>query len=827
METIAFYSYKGGVGRSLLVANAARFLGMLGKRVVALDLDLEAPGLHYKLGRAPSANSKPTIAGGAVPYLVAALKGEKPSLLKEHTIELPLPESSGGSLRLMPAGPAPRREYWADLKTLREKLRLDDPSGMGVAALLDLHSHIEEELKPDYLLIDARTGVTEIGGLATTALADCVVCMTVLNQESLEGTIAIMESLTSSKQSAVGKLRVVPVLTRTTEASDNQDEISETLKRLAIFDSVQINSKTKEVSPITLPHDSVLGANDRVVGGEQKASTFSPLHKAYLELFQSLFPQAKTRAEDVLRQMESVSEVKARITKSRRRRDGYTDSFEPWESSSIQEGVIFKDGKNKQGKFVDLVCTSENGKPLMIVEYISKEPTTEALEFWRQHRSIRYLILISSANSDSQQSAYCRADGWDKFEPSQRYEIPAPIEFEIFENPGIRTVEQLLEALHRGSGEIVPELISEWRELSAFGGFPFKRRGRWRPVEARKILDGLAATEKFEIAAKILRRASGSDWHRRRRSDFDEFEQSRTTEEDLFAPLFWRLPVESAVRYLSEAEHPGWMPCFAGSQLLAGVMGLQYDPMREALMENDTLAVRLVGDTDDRLDEEWLFHRMRHRFHRGESICLSENTPPCLLWEQQLREDRYWSGDKDRITEKATKSAQELLADGGRLRSWLRGTINKNALVTSGIMGGYDSHLGRIELFPRVLEALAPLLKIQPRYLKSVVFIQLSAFAVAHQSYDCDGQLGYGFALPNPHDPFQRENPTPIILSQYFTFRLIERLGDSNLMSAFEKLSEKQPEHYRRWQEMRKVPIEQMRSTLLKARHNPSALDLY
>ena len=44
METIAFYSYKGGVGRSLLVANAARFLGMLGKRVVALDLDFEAPG---------------------------------------------------------------------------------------------------------------------------------------------------------------------------------------------------------------------------------------------------------------------------------------------------------------------------------------------------------------------------------------------------------------------------------------------------------------------------------------------------------------------------------------------------------------------------------------------------------------------------------------------------------------------------------------------------------------------------------------------------------------------------------------------------------------
>jgi CobQ/CobB/MinD/ParA nucleotide binding domain len=49
MYTVTFYSYKGGVGRSLLVANCALYLAQLGFRVVALDLDLEAPGLHYKL----------------------------------------------------------------------------------------------------------------------------------------------------------------------------------------------------------------------------------------------------------------------------------------------------------------------------------------------------------------------------------------------------------------------------------------------------------------------------------------------------------------------------------------------------------------------------------------------------------------------------------------------------------------------------------------------------------------------------------------------------------------------------------------------------------
>ena len=48
----------------------------------------------------------------------------------------------------------------------------NDPSGRGLMALFDLQSRIADELRPEYLLIDARTGVTELGSLATTVLAD-------------------------------------------------------------------------------------------------------------------------------------------------------------------------------------------------------------------------------------------------------------------------------------------------------------------------------------------------------------------------------------------------------------------------------------------------------------------------------------------------------------------------------------------------------------------------------------------------------------------------------------------------------------------------------
>src|SRR5215467_5084042 len=46
---ITFYSYKGGTGRSMMLANAAWILASNGKRVLVVDWDLEAPGLHRYL----------------------------------------------------------------------------------------------------------------------------------------------------------------------------------------------------------------------------------------------------------------------------------------------------------------------------------------------------------------------------------------------------------------------------------------------------------------------------------------------------------------------------------------------------------------------------------------------------------------------------------------------------------------------------------------------------------------------------------------------------------------------------------------------------------
>lgn len=45
-SVVTFYSYKGGTGRTMALANVGWILASQGLRVLVVDWDLEAPGLH-------------------------------------------------------------------------------------------------------------------------------------------------------------------------------------------------------------------------------------------------------------------------------------------------------------------------------------------------------------------------------------------------------------------------------------------------------------------------------------------------------------------------------------------------------------------------------------------------------------------------------------------------------------------------------------------------------------------------------------------------------------------------------------------------------------
>ncbi len=121
---LAFYSYKGGVGRTLAMANMARWLvNRYKKRVVVMDFDLEAPGLDHfdafnplpsKTKAQQQENEKlKQERKGFVEYLQACVeKRPPPESLDEYVHKChPARDDDKGELWIMPAGRHKSPEY--------------------------------------------------------------------------------------------------------------------------------------------------------------------------------------------------------------------------------------------------------------------------------------------------------------------------------------------------------------------------------------------------------------------------------------------------------------------------------------------------------------------------------------------------------------------------------------------------------------------------------------------------------------------------------------------------------------------------------------------
>jgi CobQ/CobB/MinD/ParA nucleotide binding domain len=296
MRTITFYSYKGGVGRSLLVANAARYLSILGKSVVALDFDLEAPGLHYKfeLG-SESARTEPS--RGIVDILTDFLEiGTLPPSLSDYTTELPVAKDSG-PIRIMRAGTAPLGDYWRKLSKINWSDLFYSSEPIGTQFFLELQERIHRDFNPDFCLIDARAGITDMGGVATTLLPDTVVCLALDSTEHLEGLRAMMQGVQQTTLKQGTTVNLVPVISRLVVRRDHAIEHQQ-LDRIRSF----LNQPIKEDAPsldltevITLHSEPVLDSQEQLLVGGKNSPHELPLLRDYLRLFSKIIPAEEIR----------------------------------------------------------------------------------------------------------------------------------------------------------------------------------------------------------------------------------------------------------------------------------------------------------------------------------------------------------------------------------------------------------------------------------------------------------------------------------------------------------------------------------------------------
>ncbi|NQU19737.1 MAG: AAA family ATPase [Candidatus Nealsonbacteria bacterium] len=184
MKTITFFSYKGGVGRTLAATNFAVYLAKLGLNVVIMDFDLDAPGVDSKFPgfRLPEGQL------GLLDYILRfQQEGSAPGPVDEILCRVPVSSSRQDcTVGLIPAGDYLAADYCAKLNELNWADVFSDERGVEFFQLF--LERIKEELSLDVLVIDSRTGFSEIGGLCTQQLADEAVILSSLASESVKMT---------------------------------------------------------------------------------------------------------------------------------------------------------------------------------------------------------------------------------------------------------------------------------------------------------------------------------------------------------------------------------------------------------------------------------------------------------------------------------------------------------------------------------------------------------------------------------------------------------------------------------------------------------------
>jgi formylglycine-generating enzyme required for sulfatase activity/cellulose biosynthesis protein BcsQ len=240
-KIITFYSYKGGTGRSMALANVAWILAHNGQKVLAIDWDLEAPGLHRYfepfLADATLENSTGVI-DFVLEFATAAVSGNAAeassdwfvpySNLLVHATAVQGDFQGGGSLDFVPAG---RQDaaYAARVNSFNWHQFYERVGGGVFLEQVKLRMRS----RYDYILIDSRTGVSDTSGVCTVQMPDEVVVCLTLNRQSIFGAATSAVSIFNQRKRPDGSpsVKIWPVPMRIEFAEKERLETAQTLMR--------------------------------------------------------------------------------------------------------------------------------------------------------------------------------------------------------------------------------------------------------------------------------------------------------------------------------------------------------------------------------------------------------------------------------------------------------------------------------------------------------------------------------------------------------------------------------------------------------------------
>lgn len=318
-----FYSYKGGVGRSMALANIATILALRQETVLVVDFDLEAPGLHRYFvpsarGIDEGATARPEPPRGVIdlfeelqnrlydrfptegsydpsdPETIAvcrAIVNEVVDTFRGCT--MPIGDGTQ-SIQFLPAGRFDeqyqdriRHFDWVSFyETFKEAFDL-------------LRDAWKERY--EHVFIDSRTGLTDIGSVTTMILPDRLVVVFTPNEQSLHGAVEIARQAMKAKAKISPEpLAVFPLLARVDPA--DTDRRLEWLKKIAqrwsAFFGKMCNwpdfDWLRYFEDVHIPHNASFAYGERIAVAELLA------HRGGSSLAQAFTAFASTLGHDTM-----------------------------------------------------------------------------------------------------------------------------------------------------------------------------------------------------------------------------------------------------------------------------------------------------------------------------------------------------------------------------------------------------------------------------------------------------------------------------------------------------------------------------------------------
>ena len=290
-----FYSYKGGVGRSMAMANVADVLSRRGSKILMIDFDLEAPGLEQFFDvNHDGVRRHAGLLDLLLSYkqAMSVARTDDAAFRRLESFICPVYERlpGGGRLDIMPAGqrqdPDQLARYALNLRTFDwQEFYFNWEGGL-------FFEWLRRSLVPrpyDLVLVDSRTGVTEMGGICGYQLADAIVMLCAANHQNIHGTDNMLRDFRSSAVEAHRRGRrldivVVPARIEQRDPALLEDFFARFEQKFGGLLPDPLRRGGLDFRQLTIPYEPRFAFEERIVSDPARAAEREGIADAFGQL---------------------------------------------------------------------------------------------------------------------------------------------------------------------------------------------------------------------------------------------------------------------------------------------------------------------------------------------------------------------------------------------------------------------------------------------------------------------------------------------------------------------------------------------------------------